>query len=205
MRVSVGAGPVRLYGFGALVWWLLGLLLVGTVRVLHLAVCRPRTAAAALGLVGAVWAVLEHPVVTGLGLLAVVEAVHVWVLVAPGSWRRHGSPRARSVWRSLWVYRRRWVTAMRVAELERADADGVPQLPRLVRVRCTDTTDVVHVRGLLGQRFGEWEQAAPMLAHVFGATAYVLNRGDDRRLTLELERGARGRSWNRDGYELNPT
>jgi hypothetical protein len=41
-----------------------------------------------------------------------------------------------------------------------------------------------------------------MLAHVFGATGFVVHRGDDRRLTLELVRGRVGRSWNREGYEL---
>jgi hypothetical protein len=34
---------------------------------------------------------------------------------------------------------------------------------------------------------------------VFGARDVRVHRGDDRRLTLELRRGRRGRSWNRDG------
>jgi hypothetical protein len=202
VRVSVGAGPVRFYGLGALLWWLLGLALVGSLRLLHLAVCRPRTSGALLALTGLGWALLAHPVVTHAAILVGVEAVDGWALLGPVSWRRYGLPRLRGWWRSPWVYRRRWRTAMHVAELDRVDVDGKVQLPRLVRVRCTGTTDVVHVRGLLGQRFSDWETAAPMLAHVFGASGFAVNRGDDRRLTLELRRGRRGRSWNREGYEL---
>jgi hypothetical protein len=55
------------------------------------------------------------------------------------------------------------------------------------------------VRGVLGQRFADWEAGAPMVAHVLGATDVRVHRGDDRRLTLELGRGPRSRSWNRDG------
>jgi hypothetical protein len=69
----------------------------------------------------------------------------------------------------------------------------------LGRITCTDRADLVRVRGLLGQRFSDWEDAAPMLAHTFGAVGFVVHRGDDRRLTLELVRGSVGRSWDRDG------
>lgn len=195
-------GPVRFHGWKAFLYWLCAWLLYLTGRVLLWSVCRPRTTAALLGLIFAVWALVEHPVATVLVLWLLLEVLGGWSTFAPASWRRRGRPVLLARWRSLWLYRRKWRTAMQVAELDRRDRDGRLELPRLGWVRCTPTTDVVRVRGLLGQRFSEWEAAGPMLAHVFGATGFVVHRGDDRRLTLELERGEVGRSWNRDGYEL---
>jgi S-DNA-T family DNA segregation ATPase FtsK/SpoIIIE len=201
-RVDVRVGPVRFHGWRAFLYWLCAALVVLTVRLITWSVCRPRTTAALLGSAVLAWAVLEHPAATLLLLWLPLEVGHAWRVYAPDSWRRRAQPVLLARWRSLWLYRRTWRTAMQVAELDRRDRDGQLEVPRLVRVRCTATTDVVQVRGLLGQRFSEYEAAAPMLAHVFGAVGFVVHRGDDRRLTLELERGDVGRSWNRDGYEL---
>jgi hypothetical protein len=203
VRVSVRTGPVRWSGPWALIGWLIARVLTGVGIGCYLAASHPRTAAALLALCGATWAVLEHPVATHLAVLAVLEALDAWALFAPRSWRRHGRPRLRAWWRSLWVYRRRWRTAMHVAELVQV-VGGEVRLPQLRRVRCTDTSDVVQVRGLLGQRFVTWEDAGPMLAHVLGASGVEVLRGDDRRLTLVLERGRRGRSWNREPVTYPP-
>jgi S-DNA-T family DNA segregation ATPase FtsK/SpoIIIE len=193
---------VRFHGWKAFVWWLGAWLLFLTGRLLLWSASHPRTTAALLGLSAAVWALVEHPVALLVALWLPLEMVHGWVLLSPDSWRRRGRPVLLARWRSLWLYRRKWRTAMRVAELARRDEQKRLEVPRLVSVRCTATTDVVLIRGLLGQRFSEWEAAAPMLAHVFGATGFVVHRGDDRRLTLELERGDVGRSWNRDGHTI---
>ncbi len=201
-RVDVRVGPVRFHGWRAFLWWLCAWLLYLAGRLLTWSASHPRTTVALLLSGASVWALLEHPVGLLLALWAPLEVCHGWAVYAPGSWQRRGRPALLARWRSLWLYRRTWRTAMQVAELDRRDRDGRLQLPRLVRVRCTPTTDLVHVRGLLGQRFSDYEQAAPMLAHVFGAVDYRLHRGDDRRLTLELQRGRVGRSWNRDGYVL---
>jgi hypothetical protein len=195
VRVSVGAGPVRFHGLWALLGWAVCRVLVGAVR---LAVCRPRSAVAVTVLSGLLWALWSHPVAAVLGVAIVVECGHAWSVLHRPSWRRT----AGAWWRSVWVYRRRWARVMRVAKLVEVDEDGRRRLPRLGRVRCTDTTDVLQVRALLGQRFTDWEDAGPMIAHAFGATGVELQRGDDRRLTVELVRGERGRSWNREGRSL---
>jgi hypothetical protein len=197
MRVITRRGPFHFYGLPALLLWLVtwGLRLVVTVVVV--AVRRPRTTAAAVVLCATGWAVVVHPLVVLTAATVAVELAGTWSVTAPPSWRAAVRARVGLWWRAAWVYRRQWQVAVLVAELDR---DG--RLPRLGRVQAVGTVDHVRVRALLGQRFDEWEAAGPMLAHVFGATDVRVHRGDDRRLTLELERGRRGSSWNREGYDL---
>lgn len=187
-------GPVRWAGWGALLMWAVGWLLRGGAAALVWTVCRPRVAGAALVASGVAVLVASMPVTV---LLLVTVAAHVgygWSVLDPSSFRRRVALRALGWWRSVWVYRRHWSAAMTVAELVGRDGS----LPRLVGVRCTDEHDVVRVRAVLGQRGRQWEDAAPMAAHVFGATSVELRRGDDRRLLLVLGRGARGRAWDRE-------
>jgi len=201
MQVSVRVGPVQFHGWRAFLYWSCAALVVLTARLLTWSVCRPRTSGALLGSAVLLWGALEHPVATLLLLWLPLEVGHAWSVYAPLSWRRRARPALLARWRSLWLYRRTWRTAMQVAELDRRDRDGRLEVPRLGRVRCTATADVVQVRALLGQRFSDYETAGPMLAHVFGATGFTVHRGDDRRLTLELVRGKRGRSWNRGALD----
>jgi hypothetical protein len=197
LQVSVGVGPVRAYGWRALLlygwarglWWLV----LG-------AACHPRTTAVITVASLTVWAVLEHPLTSAAILSAVAELCASCAVARPAGFRRVVVLPALAVWRAGWVYRRLWADAMRAADLVADDG----RVPRLGRVRCGDRADVVRVRGWLGQRFGDWEAAGPMLAHVFGAAGVVVHRGDDRRLTLELVRGRRGRSWNRGALDYGP-
>lgn len=199
MRVIVSRGPFHFYGVGALLLWLLARAVEAVGLVLFVAVTRPRQTAALLAVVVGAWLLVVHPAPTVAGLIAVTSGFEVWSLAHPASWRRWGRPLLLGMWRRVWLYRRLWSRAMHAAGLERIDVDGAREVPRLGRVRSRDRVDVVAVRGLLGQRFGEWEEAAGMLGHAFGATDVRVHRGDDRRLTLELVRGRRGRSWNRGG------
>jgi S-DNA-T family DNA segregation ATPase FtsK/SpoIIIE len=209
VRVSVGAGPFRVHGGVALLLWLAGRLLVGWLRLLYVAGSHLRTSVALAVASGVTWAALAHPVAAGLCAVLPAVAAQEWVLFGPGSFRRHVGLRALSWWRSVWVYRRLWADAMRAAGLEQAGPDGEvlrPALGAFRPVRCLEGVDVVRVRGLLGQRFSDWEEAAPMVAHVLGAADVRVHRGDVRRLTLELGRARRGRSWNRDGWlDLEPS
>ncbi len=199
MRVSVGAGPLRFGGPVALVGWVLVRALHAVGRLLLLAASHPRRSGAVIGWAAGGWLLVEHTVAV-LALLAVaVHAVDAWSLVSPASWRRHGRPVALGWARRAAVYGRLWRSAVTVAGLDR---DG--RLPRLGRVRSLERVDVVEVRALLGQRFAAWQDAGPMLAHVFGAADVRVHRGDDRRLTLELVRARRGRSWRRGHLELEP-
>ena len=201
MRVSVGAGTVRFGGLWALLLWALWRLLVGVGAVCRLAVCRPRTSAALGGLVTIGWLYVAHAALLTVAVAVVVEVLHGWWLTHPASFRRRVGLRALGWWRSVAVYRRLWARAMRVCELT-VDDEHVParwRVPRFARLGCLDDVDVVQVRGLLGQRGQQWEDAGPMLAHVFGASDVAVHRGDDRRLTVELVRARRGRSWNRAG------
>lgn len=201
MRVSVGAGPVRFGGLFALLAWIVWRLLAGVALIVWCAVCRPRTTGALGGLVTIGWLCVWHTAPTAVAVAVGSEALHAWWLAHPASFRRLVGLRALGWCRSVVVYRRLWARAMRVCELT-VDDEHVParwRVPRFVRLRCLDTVDVVQVRGLLGQRGQQWEDAGPMLAHVFGAADVVVHRGDDRRLTLEFARARRGRSWNRAG------
>lgn len=192
MRVSVRVGPVRFYGAGAFAWWSVGAVARVVVVTLWLAASHPRSAAAVIG-AGALGWLLHSRTVPALFLgWLVVESVAAVRLLAPSS---RAGLWLLARWRSLVVYRRHWQPACAVAGLTTDDG----AVPRLGRVRCSPTHDEVRVRGILGQRFHQWEDAGPMLAHVFRATDYRVVRGDDRRLTLVLERPARpGRSWNRE-------
>lgn len=193
MRVITRRGPFHFYGLSAFVLWVVTWLLRLLVAVVVAAVRHPRTTTAVLAVGGLVWAAVVHPLWTVAGVLAAAQLVDLAVAAAPGVVGR----RALAWWRSVWVYRRQWQVAMLVTELDR---DG--RLPRLGRVQCTPAADLVRVRGLLGQRFADWEEAGPMLGHVFGAVDVRVHRGTDRRLTLELARGRRERSWNREGYDF---
>jgi S-DNA-T family DNA segregation ATPase FtsK/SpoIIIE len=153
---------------------------------------------AALGAAAVAFVAVTYP----WQVWAAVEVGHGWAVLGRDSFRRIVGLRALAMWRRGWVYGRQWQPAMTVTGLDRVDAAGRQTLPRLRRVRCLDHVDVVQIRALLGQRFAEWEAAGPMLAHVFGATGFEVLRGDDRRLTLLLKRGRRGRSWDRDGRTL---
>jgi DNA segregation ATPase FtsK/SpoIIIE, S-DNA-T family len=194
--VSVRRGPFHFHGVWALavlgVGWLLRLVVVGARR--------PRLT---VGAGAGAWLLVAHTVATVAGLLLVAHGLEVWALAHPVSWRRWGRPLLLGWWRRLWLYRRLWRRAMHAAGLEQVNVDGALERPRLGRVRSLQRVDVVAVRGLLGQRFAMWEEAAPMIAHTVGASDVRVHRGDDRRLTLELVRARRGRSWNRaDRLEL---
>jgi hypothetical protein len=186
----------RLFGW-AVPLLFVALALVGVARA---AVAWPRTSGTLAVLFTLGWLFAAYRAATVTTGVAVYAAAYLWAWFAPGSFRRLIGARALAGWRSVFVYRRRWRAAMRAADLVRADPDtGEVLVPRLRRVRYLPDVDVVHVRALLGQRGAAWEEAGPMLAHVFGARDVRVHRGDDRRLTLELLRGRRGRSWNRDG------
>ena len=163
MRVSVATGPVRWSGPGALLMWVVGRLLVAAGFLGYLAVCRPRTSAALLGVVTIWWLLVAHTTLTLLVAVLVAHGLDAWSLARPASFRRRVRLRALSWWRSVVVYRRHWRSAMVVAELAQPAPGGALRVPRLGRVRCLERVDVVQVRGLLGQRFSTWEDAGPML------------------------------------------
>jgi hypothetical protein len=196
MRVITRRGPFHFYGWSALALEAGSCLRRAAVGVIVGAVRRPWTALTVALLAGAGWAVLEHPLPTGIAVVGIAEAGHGWALLAPASWRRHAVPWFRARWRWLAVYRREWQPAMTLAGLDAPGPDGGRVLPRLGRVRCRGEVDVVRVRAVLGQRPEQWREAAPMLAHIFRAASCRVRKGDDRRLTLEFVQPVRrGRSW----------
>lgn len=192
-------GPVRFYGLGALLLWLLGRLLSVLIVTVGAAITHPRTTAGVAGLGVLAWLVVEHPHELAVGVTLAALVGDVWALVSPRTFRRQVALRALAWCRSVVVYRRSWARAMRAAGLV-VDDERVParwRVPRLSRVRCSPTHDLVRVRGLLGQTVDAWEVGAPVLARAFGARDVWVVRGDDRRLTLEFERGGAGRAWAR--------
>jgi hypothetical protein len=199
VRVSVRYGPVRFYGAGALALWVVGRLLRGVTLTVAAAATHPRTTATICSAAVTVWAVAAHPAAVAVTAAAALVVCEMWSLAAPGSFHRRVTLRGLAAARSVFVYRRRWQQAMRAAELVVDDPHVPPawRVPRLSRVRCTPTHDLVRVRGLLGQTVDAWERAGPVLASAFGARDVWIVRGDDRRLTVELERARRGRAWAR--------
>lgn len=197
--MNVRTGPLRWHGLTGLAGYVAAKLVRWVLSLVWFAVCRPRGSAAVAGAGAAGWALVTHTWAALLVAALVGHACAWWWLTFPSSWRRHGLLRALAWWRAAVVYRRLWPAAMTVADLTQPGPNGTRRLPRLGRVRCLDDVDVVQVRALLGQRGGMWEEAGGMLAHVFGASDVRVHRGDDRRLTLELRRERRGRSWHRTG------
>jgi hypothetical protein len=187
-RLRVAAG---LFGWALPVAWLL----LQVARLAAAAVRHPRAAGALCAAGVVLWLWVEHRAALVTSVVVVGAGGQVFAWWAPDPARQRARLWLLGCWRSVWLYRRRWRTAVTVAGLA---PDG--RMPRLGRVTCTPTADLLRVRGVLGQRFTDWQDGAPMLAHVLGATGVQVWRGDDRRLTVELERGRRGRSWNREGW-----
>jgi hypothetical protein len=198
----------RIRAFGKAFGWLMPVVAVVTVLigVARFVVLHPRTSLALALLAGLGWLLVAHRVLTISVGVTLLEVGHLWWWLHRASFRRWIGLPALGVWRTVFVYRRRWAAAMLTCELARKHPEAGWQVPGLGRVRCLEGgVDLVRARALLGQRGSDWEDAIGMLGHALGATDARVHRGDDRRLTLELRRGKRGRSWHRSGVlELPP-
>jgi S-DNA-T family DNA segregation ATPase FtsK/SpoIIIE len=116
------------------------------------------------------------------GLLASLVG---WRLRWPVTFEAQVRLRLRTWWRTGWVYRRQWATAMDTAGLlvERRRTDCVPPL---LRVRSTRTVDRVRVRMLPGQRVEDYAAVADRLAQTFGAQDCRVRSIRKRRHLVEL-------------------
>jgi S-DNA-T family DNA segregation ATPase FtsK/SpoIIIE len=149
------------------------------------------------------WAVLKRPILaipvamfTALVLLVGMhdaQALAIYAVVGLWIWRRaHRDSFDRVVgrwmrgrWRRWWVYERRWRATMLHCGLGRRGAlrDAAPKIDR---VRSNRWCDRVRVRLLLGQCTDDYEQAAPGLAHSFGAIACRVKEDRPGRLWLQF-------------------
>ncbi|MBA8794029.1 S-DNA-T family DNA segregation ATPase FtsK/SpoIIIE [Friedmanniella endophytica] len=133
-----------------------------------------------LGAVAGLVVLVEHvgalPVGVGAGVMAAgLVSMRVW---RPVWFRRLVGGPVSAVWRSGWVYRRRWSTALETAGLTVASASStvgtssqVRYVPPLLRVRSTGFVDRVRVRMLPGQTVDDYAEQADRLAQTFGAQA----------------------------------
>jgi S-DNA-T family DNA segregation ATPase FtsK/SpoIIIE len=89
-----------------------------------------------------------------------------WWRLHPASWLRFGWYPTVARLRRVWVYQRRWASAMATCGLAIA-FDGDRYIPRLQHVRCDRWGDEVTVRLLPGQIPDDWAAAAHRLAYTF--------------------------------------
>lgn len=116
----------------------------------------------------AVWWLAETlGVRTLLELVLAVAAASSWAVQAGWRPRRLGAGSARSRWRQLSVYRRKWQSAMVTAGLAKVGG-GDERVPVLCGVTAGGEADVVRARMLPGQVVEDWGKAAPRLAQTFG-------------------------------------
>ncbi|MEH1123717.1 FtsK/SpoIIIE domain-containing protein [Micromonospora sp. CPCC 206061] len=107
------------------------------------------------------------------GWPTLVVAVTAFAVVCVSWWRLHAASWLRFAWyptiarlRRVWVYQRRWASAMATCGLAIA-FDRDRYVPRLVGVRCDRWGDEVTVRLLPGQIPDDWAAAAHRLAYTF--------------------------------------
>lgn len=154
---------------------LLGLVVVGLVRLV-VAVWRipwGPAAALVLGVVAYVW--LDHgwlvAVVMVLGWLGGLALVFGLLL-----WR---NPDALRSWRRGRLYRRVWADAMGGCGLVR---DGIE--PTLMSCRTEGGVDRLHVHRAPGQLAADWREVAPRLASALGVRSVRVRESGPRDVTL---------------------
>ncbi|MEU8271284.1 FtsK/SpoIIIE domain-containing protein [Sphaerisporangium sp. NPDC049002] len=101
-----------------------------------------------------------------VAVVAVVSPLCGWRLTDPRSFSPWVGLRLRAWWRWTWNYRRHWQPVMVVSGLAK-HVGGREYLPRLLKVTCTATGDVVTVKMLSGQAAADWQSKADNLAHGF--------------------------------------
>jgi DNA segregation ATPase FtsK/SpoIIIE, S-DNA-T family len=158
--MNVGVPVWRLPGWLLVLWWLAR----GLVRLTILAI-RYWWLTVPAALVCWIWAEYGW-LVLFRSVLAVAGLAVAWWRLHASSCHRFGWYPILARWRRLWVYRRRWASAMATYGLATA-FDGDRYVPRLVKVRATAFGDEVTVRMLPGQHPDDWGRAAPRLAYTF--------------------------------------
>ncbi|MDH2429285.1 FtsK/SpoIIIE domain-containing protein [Sphaerisporangium sp. TRM90804] len=125
-----------------------------------------------------------------LALIAVVSVttgLAGWWLAHPVSFKPWVGLRLYAWWRWMSNYRRHWQPVMVVSGLAK-HVGGREYLPRLLKVTCTPTADVVRLKMLSGQAAEEWQDRAGNLAHGFAAPECRVKVDKPGRITLVLPR-----------------
>ncbi|RCG23468.1 cell division protein FtsK [Sphaerisporangium album] len=132
------------------------------------------------------WAVYGWRVAL-VAVVATVSALAGWRLAEPVSFSAWVGLRLRAWWRWMWIYRRHWQPVMVVSGLGK-HISGREYLPRLLKVTCTPTADVVAVRMLSGQSAADWQDRADNLAHGFAGHECRIASAKPGRVTLVFPR-----------------
>ena len=117
------------------------------------------------------WAWLRHgPLAVAASVVLVAVLCVAWWRLHRRSWLRFGWYPAVGRWRRVWVYRRRWASAMATTGLA-VNFGGDKYIPQLLTVRCDRWADRVTVRMLPGHTPDDWGAAAGRLAYTFRVLA----------------------------------
>ncbi|MDH2429775.1 FtsK/SpoIIIE domain-containing protein [Sphaerisporangium sp. TRM90804] len=120
-------------------------------------------------------------------VVSVVTALAGWRLAHPASFTPWVGLGLFAWWRWMSNYRRHWQPVMVVSGLAK-HVGGREYLPRLLKVTCTPTADVVHLKMLSGQSADQWQERADNLAHGFAAPECRVKVDKPGRITLILPR-----------------
>ncbi|GII63485.1 hypothetical cell division FtsK/SpoIIIE protein [Sphaerisporangium krabiense] len=122
-----------------------------------------------------------------VAVVATVSAPAGWRLAEPVSFTAWIGLRLRAWWRWMWNYRRHWQPVMAVSGLAK-HIGGREYLPRLLKVTCTPTADVVAVKMLSGQSVTDWQDRTDNLAHGFTGYECRVVSAKPGRVTLVFPR-----------------
>jgi S-DNA-T family DNA segregation ATPase FtsK/SpoIIIE len=151
-------------------------------RLLLLVVRSPAKLAAVLPL-AAVWWLAHTATWLAVGFALVALAVTgAWAMQFPDSYRRHVAGRIRGTWRSLYVYRWRWSTALKRC----VDIKSWHEAPLLLRTHSTQTADQLRIRMVAGQRLEDYTEKADRLAQTFKALGCRIRAVPNRPQWLDL-------------------
>jgi S-DNA-T family DNA segregation ATPase FtsK/SpoIIIE len=111
-----------------------------------------------------IWAGLSYTPILGVLVIAASSVVlSAWAYLSPESFDQWVTARARSQWRTWWMYRRRWEAICTLHGLTSSIADRT-LVPSLLSVRLGVSCDVVVVQIVVGQSVDDWQKKSLALA-----------------------------------------
>jgi S-DNA-T family DNA segregation ATPase FtsK/SpoIIIE len=164
----VVAGLVK--GFGILIWWAVLFPMVGVPALVSL------------------WAGFRFAPIFGL-LIASASGVALaaWAYVAPASFDEWVTARARSRWRTWWIYRRRWEAICALHGLT-ASMTGRTLVPSLRSVTIGTAHDVAVVQILVGQSVADWQKKGLALAEALRAQRVTIRSRRPGEIAITVHR-----------------
>jgi S-DNA-T family DNA segregation ATPase FtsK/SpoIIIE len=157
-------------GLGILIWW---------------AVLFPMVSVPALV---SLWTGFQISPILGL-LIASASGVGLaaWAYLSPGSFDEWIAARARSRWRTWWIYRRRWEAICALHGLT-ASMTARTLVPSLRSVTIGTTCDVAIVQILVGQSVADWQKKGLALAEALRAQRVTIRSRRPGEIAITVHR-----------------